>query len=111
MATKLPNYLRTYRKRTYLTQDELAFLLGTESGTRVSRYERFGRSPGLETALAYAVIFATPQHQLFAGIYERIEKSVRDRAGELVTRIEDDAQTSVTRRKLACLRAISSSNN
>ena len=58
MATRLPNYLRTYRKRAYLTQDELAFLLGTESGTRVSRYERFSREPAFQTVLAYGVIFA-----------------------------------------------------
>ena len=39
MPHKLENYLRTYRRRAGLSQDEMAFLLGTKSGTKVSRYE------------------------------------------------------------------------
>ena len=106
MAAKLPNYLRTFRKRAYLTQDELAFLLGTESGTRVSRYEQFDREPGLETALAYQIIFAGSQEELFAGLYEQISERVRDRAGKLLARLETRADSAVARRKLAALRAI-----
>jgi len=37
MSHKLQNYLRTYRKRNSLSQDEMAFLLGCQSGTKVSR--------------------------------------------------------------------------
>ena len=41
MAThKLENYLRTYRKRSGLTQREVAFLVGCRNGAQVSRYER-----------------------------------------------------------------------
>jgi transcriptional regulator with XRE-family HTH domain len=106
MAAKLPNYLRTFRKRAYLTQDELAFLLGTESGTRVSRYEQFDREPGLETALAYEIIFSESSDELFAGLYEQIAERVRDRAEQLVTRVEAHATSAVTRHKLEVLRAI-----
>jgi transcriptional regulator with XRE-family HTH domain len=106
MAAKLPNYLRTFRKRAYLSQDELAFLLGTESGTRVSRYEQFVREPGLETALAYQIIFAKPPTELFAGLHDQIAEHVRERARQLVARLEDRAVNPVARHKLAALRAI-----
>lgn len=106
MAQKLVNYLRTYRRRAALTQDEMAFLLGTASGTRVSRYERFGRQPGLPTALAYEVVFAVPQRQLFGGLYECAEHEVRARAGDLIKRLEAEKVDPRTRLKLTVLRRI-----
>ena len=55
MSHKLQNYLRTYRKRSGLSQDEVAFLLGCQTGAKVSRYEPFARKPSLETLFAYEV--------------------------------------------------------
>ena len=51
MPQPLPIYLRTYRKRGCLTQGELGFLLGSRSGTKISRYERLARTPTLKTAI------------------------------------------------------------
>jgi transcriptional regulator with XRE-family HTH domain len=73
MSSKLKNYLRTYRKRAGLSQDEMAFLLGCRSGSKVSRYECFARQPGLETALAYKIIFRVPTCELFGGVFQQIE--------------------------------------
>ena len=106
MARKLANYLRTYRRRNGLTQDEMAFLLGTTSGTRVSRYERSGRQPGLPTALAYEVAFAVTQKQLFGGLYEQAQLNVQGRAVTLIERLEADGLDVRTRLKLAALRRI-----
>jgi len=106
MAQRLANYLRTYRRRAGLTQDEVAFLLGTASGTRVSRYERFGRQPGLPTALAYEVVFAAPQRQLFGGLYEVVESQVRGRVGTLIRRLETEKVDPRTHLKLTVLRRI-----
>lgn len=61
---KLPNYLRTHRKRAGLLQRELALLLGCKSGAEVSRYERSTRQPTLRTALAYEAVFGTPAREL-----------------------------------------------
>jgi transcriptional regulator with XRE-family HTH domain len=106
MAQRLANYLRTYRRRAGLTQNEVAFLLGTASGTRVSRYERFGRQPRLPTALAYEVVFAAPQRQLFGGLYERVESQVHGRVGILIRRLEAENIDPRTRLKLTVLRGI-----
>src|SRR5437879_2490611 len=57
MSKKLHNYLLTHRKRSGLSQDEVAFLLGRRSGTKVSRHESFARMPGPRTLLAYEAIF------------------------------------------------------
>ncbi len=106
MAQKLVNYLRTYRRRAGLTQDEMAFLLGTTSGTRVSRYERSGRQPGLPTALAYEIALTVTQKQLFGGLYEHAEQKVQGRAVSLIKRLESEALDARTRLKLTALRRI-----
>ena len=61
-APKIMSYLKTYRKKGGLTQDEVAFLLGCESGTKISRFEHRARQPNLETAFACQVVFGIPAH-------------------------------------------------
>ena len=84
---KLPNYLRSHRKRLALSQDEVAFLLGTRSGAKASRYENFAREPNLATALAYEVIYQRPVSELFGGLYQEIEQQVVARAKVLTHRV------------------------
>ena len=80
----LPNHLRAHRKRLGLSQADIAFLLGVESGAKVCRYERFVSDPSLETALACEAIFKRPLRELFAGHYQNIEKEVARRARKLI---------------------------
>lgn len=103
---KLHNYLRTYRKRSGLSQEEVAFLLGRSGGDKISRYERFGREPNLTTALAYEAVFGLPSRELFAGVYEKVERETKRRAEVLVRRLASGNATPVAARKLATLRAI-----
>ena len=79
-SPQLSNYLRANRKRLALSQDEVAFLLGTRSGGKVCRYERFVRQPSLETALAYEAIFRRSVSELFPGLYQNVERAVAKRA-------------------------------
>ena len=80
----LSNHVRKYRKRSALSQREVAYLLGVEGGSKVCRYERFTREPSLYTALAYEAIFQIPASELFPGLYQNIEAEVRARAKELI---------------------------
>jgi DNA-binding XRE family transcriptional regulator len=79
----LSNYLRTHRKRLALSQEEVAFLLGIngmEKGIKVCRDENLAREPSLEIALAYEAIYGKPVRELFAGLYEQVERKVAERA-------------------------------
>ena len=80
VSQKLPNYLKTYRKRAGLSQADLAYLLGVRSGTKVSRYERFSRVPNLETALAFEALYHLPVADLFAGVADDRARDVLRRA-------------------------------
>ena len=84
---KLDNYLRTYRRRAGYSQDEIVCLLGAKSGTKASCYERFRRTPSLETALAYEAIFGVPVRELFAGVSARAQRLTRRRAHLLRKRL------------------------
>ena len=76
MPRKLPQYLRSERRRTGLSQEDVAVLLGTHEFT-LRRYERSNRLPPLETALAYEAIFGAPISELFAGTYREISERIR----------------------------------
>ena len=88
--SSLPNYLQTHRKRAALSQEEVAFLLGTKGankGNKVSRDEHYARTPTLENALAYEVIYGRPVRELFAGLYEEVERDVIAHAKMLMHRV------------------------
>jgi len=75
----LPNYLRTYRKRSGLSQKEVAFLLGFHSDSNVSRYEAPNHRPNLEALFAFEIIYDTPARELFAGVYDETKKKIQQR--------------------------------
>ena len=92
MAThKLANYIRAYRKKSGLSQREVAYLLGCDTGAQVSRYERRRRMPPVQTALACQAVFGTPVADLFAGTYETAAKEVKRRAQKLGLEIQKSA--------------------
>ena len=102
-STQLPNYLRANRKRLALSQEEVAFLLGTQSGAKVSRYEQFVRVPSLETALACEVIFQRSASELFGGLYQKVERQVAERAKALSRQTERGKLTRPTAQKRQAL--------
>ncbi|SRR6266436_2583558 len=77
---KLDNYLRAYRKRSGLSQAEIAYLVGCKSRAQISQYERRNGRPPLDTALALQVALHVPLSELYAGKYDSISKEVRKRA-------------------------------
>lgn len=102
----LSNYLRTFRKRSGLSQDELAALLGCKHGSMVSRYERGDRAPSLETLIAYEVIFQSSARELFRGVHDRVRGSVRQRAQRLSRTVDSQPLTPVTKRKMDFLTGV-----
>jgi transcriptional regulator with XRE-family HTH domain len=88
--TRSDNFIRYYRRKMGLSQDELSFLLGRKSGSHVSRYERGRREPSLETLLAFEVVFQAHLRDLYPGRAQQVEETVRARAGLLLEQLGDD---------------------
>jgi transcriptional regulator with XRE-family HTH domain len=96
----LPQYLKMFRKRSGLSQRELAALLGCKSGSKISRYERGGRRPTFEALLAYEVIFRVALDGLFRGEHTRVRRSIRQRAQRLSRTLDSRAFTPAMKCKL-----------
>ena len=105
MAHRLNNYVRTFRKRCGLSQEEVAFLLGCHCGTKVSRYERFARVPTLRSAMALAVVLQTPVCDLFAGIHDTVLRETLMRVRTLCRRLEVSSDPAA-RKKLRLLQVL-----
>lgn len=84
----LENYLRTYRRRSGLSQRELGLLLGYEDRGQVSRHEQFTTNPPLTIALAYEVIYRAPVSTLFLGMHGAVTTAIENR----LTAMEKDLQ-------------------
>ena len=95
----LLNNLLTYRKRSALSQEEVAYLLGARGGAKVCRYERFLQEPGLQTVLAYEAIFDRPVSELFPVLFEEAQMEVRARAKKLEQKEFRGKTSRVTARK------------
>ena len=107
-VARLQNYLRTHRRRSGLSQAEVALLLGAVSGTKVSRYENFTRMPAALTIFASEIVFNQPASELFAGSYDAIRIDVQKRARRMLKQLtaRPDNQSKTILRKLELLRAI-----
>lgn len=79
--------LRSHRKRSGLTQKEVAFLLGGKKHSTISRYEAGERRPDLRTALAYCWLFDRELDELFPGVREEAHREVEERAKHLTREI------------------------
>jgi len=104
MAQNRLTTLKKHRKLAALTQDELAYLLGCVCGSKLSRYERQGRLPTLETVLALELILNMPVHDLFPGIYDDIAPDVINRARHMLKTLHEEGCCDT--RKLRCLKRI-----
>ena len=102
----LQTYLRTFRRRTCLSQDEVAFLLGSMCGTSVSRHERGHRVPLLETVLGYAFIFGSDVPALFEGVSRDVQATVRKRAVGMCRALERQPQSARRDRKIELLKEL-----
>jgi len=100
---KLRNYLRVYRRRWYLTQEELALLLGYEAESFVSRLERDERAMTLAAASACQALFGVELRELFPSLMEGLRESLIARMEELSDRLQQCEPTQKTVSKLELL--------
>ena len=96
------NYVRTFRQRHCLTEDELAFLVSRRSHARISRIEIGRAVPNLAVAMALQVLFRQPPKEMFPGLYETVEDDVMRRAKNFLDDIEglNDRKTRAKRELL-----------
>lgn len=99
--------LRFHRRRSGLTQREVANIICLVNESQVSRHERAVDQPSFLTALAYEVLFQAPLSQLFPGVYETIVINIDTQLGLMGQRLEQNPakgrEAKFTARKLEWL--------
>lgn len=94
-----PNFLRLYRKRTPLTQEDVAFLMGFPDYSNVSRYEKSQRTPSIEFLLVYHHLFNTPVEEFFEqhsqGVIVSLTRRIDDKLFDL--KKENDPEKNSSR--------------
>ena len=102
----LLTYLRTYRLKSGLSNDEVAFLLGSVYGTNVSKHESGHRLPLLRNALAYEIVLGTPVRRLYQGMACSVRQEVLTRVRGLVANLEKKRRGRGRELKLELLRGM-----
>jgi len=107
-AEVLGQYIKMYRLRSGLSQDEVAFLLGGSrtGGSKISRYELNRRLPPLETALGLEAVLGAPVRDLFKGEYLKVEERVRHRSKILRVAVESEPEQPMKLVRRATLQRI-----
>lgn len=104
-SSPLANYLRRYRRRSGLSQEELAFLLGIKSGAEISRYEHSCQTPKLQKLVAYEYLFRTPIRKLYDGASVEVEIEVKARVRMLIKKLLTQSEDRVIARKIEFLKS------
>lgn len=100
-------HLRSLRRKSGLTQRELAVILGFLCEVPVSRHERSTTVPNVLTALGYEAVFHVPIAELFPGLYLTVESGIEERLtrmeSELEQRTDKGRNAAIIARKLEFL--------
>lgn len=106
MSQRLPNYVRTARKGAGLSARDLATLLGRKSAGSISRYEGFGRSPTLKSAIMLEVALGAPLSEIFPTVYEDARERVVRQAESILERLKSRTPAPLLRMRINCLRKL-----
>jgi transcriptional regulator with XRE-family HTH domain len=90
-------YLRFLRRRSGLSQRQLARILGSVTAAQISRHERSVTPPSLLAAFGYQAVFQQPVSDIFPGFFHTVESGVEERLGEL----ESELSNSVAKGRTA----------
>ncbi len=90
-------YLRFLRRKSGLSQRELARILGSVTPNQISRHERSAILPTLIATFAYQAIFQKPASEIFPGLYHTVETVVEER----LEAFENELSARTTKRRAA----------
>jgi transcriptional regulator with XRE-family HTH domain len=82
------NFLRIVRKRTQLTQVDIASILKISDFANVSRWEHGRNKPNVEVLLVYHLLFATPIETLFERQKHELKPVIIPRIRERISHLK-----------------------
>ena len=93
-SQQLPNYLRAYRKRSGLSQEDLAYAVKLSGKSEMCELERFHRQPSYRTARACGYALGVSSSKLFPGIDASAKRETARRMQKLRIRLAAKANAA-----------------
>lgn len=81
---RIPNYLRRCRKARGFTQREVAWILGLESSSMISRWEKGVSLPETLNAIKIAVVYQITVDYVFEELRDTLSDEIRKRTDAVV---------------------------
>ncbi len=103
---KLINHFKRLRKQHRLSQQDIAFLIGVNHISKISRYERLAQMPTLPTVIAYEIIFHMPVRKLFPDLTREIHIALKKRALDLSRTLASKPSDEHSTYKITLLKSI-----
>jgi DNA-binding XRE family transcriptional regulator len=75
----MASHVRVHRRKSGLSQTELAAILGTLGPVGISRHEQSVALPKFLVAVGYEIVFRVPIAELFPGVYETLRIDIEAR--------------------------------
>lgn len=73
------HHLRMHRKRSQLTQADIAFIMQLSDYSSISRWEKGIRGPSIDMLMVYHLLFDTPIESLFMDHKHQLAKTISQR--------------------------------
>ena len=98
--------LRVCRKYAGLTQRDLAFLLGLNTGTEISRHERKVRQPALTAVISYELLFDIRPKDILELVYKEQCSNLLEQAKQLKSDLRTRPPTPLILHRIARIDAL-----
>lgn len=98
--------LRTFRKQSVFTQEDIAHLLGTRDTSQICRYETKQVNPQIELALLYHILFKTPFASFFPQQKQSLIARLKKRIPNLIDELKCLELSELVNKKIGCLQDI-----
>ena len=97
--------LRSFRKKTDITQTDMGFIMNLPDYSNISRCEKGLRRPSTEMLLAYHLLFEIPFEHLFQELKESLCANMIPRIGLLIHELKKQEPTRKLNSRIAFLNA------
>jgi transcriptional regulator with XRE-family HTH domain len=100
------NLLRTYRKRTELSIEDVSRLLNMQDSSTLSRCERGYRKPNLEIIFTYHILFEVSVEKLFENEMKYTFSKIAKNIAPLIEELRNQDATRKVESKISLLNSL-----
>ena len=102
----MQNLLRTYRKKTELSIEDVSRLLNMQDCSTLSRCERGYRKPNLEIIFTYHLLFEVSIEKLFENEMKFTFKKIEKNIDPLIENLQNQEQTRKVEARILFLKSL-----